>query len=556
MTKYQRVVFLLIVVGTAAVFATLWSAPPLTWDDDSNIFNNPYFRAGWWLTFWQSAYFGLYVPVTSFVWQVIYTYSNGAFWPYRALNLYLHLANVGLVFVLLRSLSTRWKLNTLWPAILGTALFALHPLQVETVAWISGGRDALSAFFTLIAVCFYFRDERWRSFILATVFFVLALLSKPSVVVLPVLFALFDLFLRRQSIRQLYPRLAIWLLFSLAAIYQTRAAQADHIPSVEWWQRPWIMLDTFAFYVRGLLWPWPLSANYARTPEYVLSQTRTLIPALIFLAALVSFAGWAFRKDRRILPVIAAWLLLLLPVSGLVSFAFQKISTPADHYHYLAMAAVAAGVVWSADRLVRWHRPFYILGTVVLLAFLVVSFWRVQVWTSDEAFFKDMASYAPHSYSSGIGMSIVMCQDLKEYEEGVRWTEVALKARPNDILALGNQAYCYLHAGNHFKVTELDAHLDSLDLENLERTQPTAYSSFLASIGTSMIELKDYERGYQYLCEAYRVKPAEPHHARNLEIATRILKEQGLVPVCEDSGDSSPEGGIETLLAPPQEDGE
>src|SRR4051794_26838231 len=98
---------ILIVLLAAVVFATLWSAPPLTWDDDSNIFNNPYYHAGWWGTFWQSPYFGLYVPVTRTMWQVLFSLGGGAAWPYRAFNLLLHLGNIALTYVLLNSLARR-----------------------------------------------------------------------------------------------------------------------------------------------------------------------------------------------------------------------------------------------------------------------------------------------------------------------------------------------------------------------------------------------------------------------------------------------------------------
>lgn len=150
-------------------------------------------------------------------------------------------------------------------------------------------------------------------------------------------------------------------------------------------------------------------------------------------------------------------------------FRLSKISTTADHYHYLPMLAVSAAAVWLTDRLARWHRPVYVVSAVVVVILFCVTALRIPVWKKDETFFKDMAAYAPTSYSSAIGMSIVMCQDLKEYAQGVQWTELALKERPNDISALANQAFCHFHSGNHFRVAELDFYLDQMNLHELEK---------------------------------------------------------------------------------------
>lgn len=545
---WSVVAFILVV--TAVIYARLLAAPGLTWDDDSNIFNNPYYQAGWWGQFWIGPYFGLYVPITSFVWQVLFAIGGGAAWPYRVLNLLLHLGNTALVYLVLRGLARRWNLNGAWIAVIGTAVFALHPLQVETVAWLSGGRDLLATCFALLATLLYFRDSQPRTLALATLCFMLSLLSKPSGVMLPFVLVLFDLLIEPKRVRQAAPWLAVWLLLCFWPIVLTQAGQADVNVVTEWWARPWLMLDAYAFYIRGLVLPWPLSGNYARTPDTVLANSRTLIPAVAVLVATCGLAAYAWLKDKRLFSGLG-WMLLLLPVSGLVPFAYQKISTTADHYMYLPMVALAAFLMLALHTLARWHRPVFILCVIFLVGCAGVSFARVNVWQSDEAFFTDMANYAPKAYSTGIGMSIVMCQGRKDYDEGVRWTEVALAERPRDIMALANQAYCFLHAGNHFRVTELEFYLDQMNLRDLEEKQPTAYSSLLASIGTAKIELKDYEDGYQYLCEAYRIKPSEPNHARNLEIAGEILKNQNIEPFCENEVDGEVDGeGVDDLLQP------
>ena len=538
----------LIFVVAAAVFGSLLKAPPLTWDDDTNIFSNPYFQSGQWWRLWDAPYYGFYTPVPSTVWAALYHLGGGAAWPFRALNLVLHLTNGFLVYSLLRSAKSRWHLND-YAVLLALALFLLHPLQVQSVAWISGGRDLMATTFALGAVAAYFgrRDRRrfGRTFSAATALFVLALLSKPSVAALPVVVLLLDWIINERPQSRSLLKMGLWLAFSAAVVVLARDAQRSFggrelAPSdIAWGQQLLVVLDTYGFYLQKLIYPQGLAANYARTAGAALQDFTAVWSAILVLALLVSFGFLTRLIDRRY-ALIFAWFLALLPVSGLIAITLGRVSTVADHYHYPAMACLAASLAFVLSRL-SWGRlpAARVSGGAILLAAVALtgatSAARLHVWASDEAFFEDMAKTAPDSYGTALGMSILMCERRQQYDEGVRWTEVALKERPDDILAIANQAYCFLHAKNYFRVIELEAYLGKLDLDELETRQPTAYSSLLASIGTAYIEQKEYGDGFQFLCEAYRVKPSEPGHARNLEIAADILRRHHLDPVCEDT---------------------
>lgn len=532
--------FLLAVLSiTGLIYLGLFDAPQLTWDDDSNVFANPYFQAGMLKPLWTEAYFGLYVPVTSTVWAALYWVFQGAVWPFRVLNLVLHLCNIVFVWLILRTLSERWRVAP-WAAMVGLAIFALHPMQVQAVAWISGGRDLLGAFFALAAVTVYFRWPKTAGFAAATVLFTCGLLSKPSTTVLPLLIPLLVYILDPDRLIQALKRSSLWLLLALGAIGMTWAAQLEHLPDVPWVYRPLIMADATAFYAVKFFTPWTMAANYERTPEFIIAQPWWPMArgAAFLVVALVGFR-WAARHDRRWLLGLI-WLGLLLPVSGIVVFGYQKISTVADHYHYLPMAVVATLIALALSVRPLPKTISIALVALITCALAYASFARAQAWKNNRAFFTDMARTAPNAYSTALGMSIVMCDELKEYAEGIQWTEVALRARPDDILALANQAFCHLHAGHYDKVIELELTLRRLDVDELARKQPTAFSSLLASIGTAMIETKDLDGGYQFLCDAYLVKPAEPNHLRNLQIATEILKSEGLDPRCngeDEEGD-------------------
>lgn len=541
-SRFSNAIWLiLILLAAAVVYARLISAPALTWDDDSNIFANPHFQAGEWAIFWQEPYFGLYIPVTSWIWGALYNLGQGSFVPFRVLNLVLHLANSFMVFVLLRGLAARWSLPAV-SVLLGTAIFALHPVQVNTVAWISGGRDLLAAFFALASLCVYFGNRppggetSYSRFALATALFLTSTLCKPSTAVLPLVVLGVEVLLDG-SIRKVTALcLSLWSFFAGAVAWLNHMAQDQFAePSLSVFQRLLVVLDTYSFYLQKFVAPVDLTANYARTPESALASGTMTASVVMTIAVLAGFCFLSWRRDRRYL-LILIWFAAMLPVSGLWPFAYQKVSTVSDHYNYLPMALMAAMTAFVLSR-VDWDKlakpVSHTLLIIVVLLLSTLSWNRAQAWTNDVQFFTDMSQHSPESYATALGMSIVMCEDLQQFEDGIKWTEAALKAKPLDILALANQAFCFLNARNYFRVIELEYYLGQLDIEELEQNQPTAYSSLLASIGTAYIEQQEYEDGFQFLCEAYRVKPGESSHLTNLNIAKDLLKAKGIEPTCE-----------------------
>ncbi len=541
-SRYFNAIWLIIILlAGAVVYGRLILAPPLTWDDDTNIFANPYFLSGQWAIFWQEPYFGLYIPVTSWIWGVVYNLGQGSSIPFRVLNLVLHLANSFMVFMLLRGLAARWTLPAV-SILIGVAVFALHPLQVNAVAWISGGRDLLAAFFALACLCVYFGNRphggetSYSRFALATALFLISTLCKPSTAVLPAVVLGIEALLDGNIKKMTALGLSLWAFFAAAVAWLTHIAQEQYDEAtISIFDRALVVLDTFSFYLQKFVAPVELTANYARTPESALASGTMIASVVMAIAVLLGFSFLSMKRDRRYL-LILIWFAAMLPVSGIWPFAYQKVSTVSDHYNYLPMALMATLTAFVVSR-IGWDKlakPVAHVVLVLLVLLLSTLSWnRAQAWTNDVEFFTDMSQHSPESYATALGMSIVMCEDLQRFEDGIKWTEAALKAKPLDILALANQAFCFLHARNYFRVIELEFYLGQLDIDELELKQPTAYSSLLASIGTAYIEQQEYEDGFQFLCEAYRVHPGESSHLTNLNIAKDLLKTKGIEPTCE-----------------------
>ncbi len=311
----------------------------LGWDDDKNILMNPFIINGDFWAIWGQSFYGLYVPLA-------YT--------------------VGISFSIWRAQSTAYitrsmSFSFMWPTFhfgLPLALdgqcrlakrefggcysFALHPVQIESVAWISGMRDLLSSFFVLLAVLSNFSENKWMRFGVSPLLFGFALLCKPAVVAVPAGLWLVKVFRSPASAWKTTLEYAGWILLAVPIFFITRNTQVQFgIFEAELWQRPLIMVDALGFYVAKFFWPFPLSADYGRTPRWLVEHWDAVWPnALIAMGALVA----ALRSRSVWRYSLSGFVILILPVSGITTFAFQQISTVADRYCYLAFIPLMWGL--------------------------------------------------------------------------------------------------------------------------------------------------------------------------------------------------------------------
>ncbi|MDH7570696.1 MAG: hypothetical protein QHJ73_14035, partial [Armatimonadota bacterium] len=374
------VVPLLLLLITTGVFWEVRHLQFLNWDETIHVTANEYFdpvtpeRV---LRFWQRPFSGMYIPVVYTLWAGIAAFARNVPRPdgtfalnpsaFHTANLVVHLLNVLLAYSLLHRL-----VRKPWAAAAGAALFAIHPLQVEPVAWVPGFRDLVAAFFSLLALRLYVAmvdnpsaTRRGILYPAAFVAFVLALLAKPGSAVVPfVALALHRWALGRpflQGVRLLWP----WWIASLPPQLITRSEQSFATPTPVW-ARPFIAGDALAFYLGKLAWPVGLCADYGRTPEEVLGHAWGYLTWLA--PAVLGVLVWRGRARRPMLLAAAALFSLgLLPVLGFVPFIFQQFSTVADRYAYLALLGPAVALAWWLS---TQRRPAAGVATSAVLAAL------------------------------------------------------------------------------------------------------------------------------------------------------------------------------------------
>ena len=350
------------------------------WDDErAHLTQHENFMNGNLKAIWKPGS-GMYIPFSYTVWYAIKKISEDQYgnikpFAFRFTNLMLHGINAWLVFMLLFML-----VKNASASFFGALLFMAHPLQIESVVWISEFRGLLASFLAFSSLIIYLKViekndtvsgiRNSTGFLISTVLFLLAVLSKPTVIMLPFATAALIWFFYRDKMKACIQSLVLWLLVFIPVALITGAMPAPELTfvSVSPWLNPLIAAYSTGFYFFKILLPVNLSPCYGVTPAEVI---RTAWP----FAALVFWLVSAFFifKNRDKHPVIIAGiiflLLALLPVSGLRSFDYQRFSVVADRYVYFGMFGVALAVaqLWlkgsRVDRLKFFSSTEFPAGT-------------------------------------------------------------------------------------------------------------------------------------------------------------------------------------------------
>jgi tetratricopeptide (TPR) repeat protein len=364
------------------------------WDDPHTIAENPRLNPpniGNTLYYWGHFAAGLYVPVTYTAWSALAAISRSGgggtlvAWPFHVASLIAHGAAATFVFLILRRLLDGRDA----PACIGAMLFAVHPLQVEAVAWTSGLKDVLAGAFALAAVHQHIVSTSSggrRTSLTAIGCFLLAMLSKPSAVVILPMIATIDLLLLRRSFREVATSLLPWVLVTVPILIVARIVQeTGGIPTLPMWKRLLVAGHALMFYLRSLFVPVDLGFDYGRSPEFIFAsgeaRTAWILPAVVAVMIAVSRSRWLAAAGLLFVSGLAMNL-------GLAPFQFQFYSTVADHYVYLAMLGPALAAAWvmarpaparGAAAVTIYACAGIIVATLVGLSFRQAGFWKDSV---------------------------------------------------------------------------------------------------------------------------------------------------------------------------------
>lgn len=425
--RASRFALLVTIVCAIVYFPAVHGAP--IWDDHDFVFNNPLVTSPDGLgRIWLSTENADYWPITYSCFWVLHAVFGDATTAFHVLNVVVHAAGALALFWMLRELG----LEHAWVAAL---LFALHPVQVEAVAWIIQLKTVLATAFGFSAGALFLRWERdGRAALLAAaaVVFAAAMASKTSAVTLPVCFLL----LRRTRRGLIGASVlgAIGLGFGLVAVWFHRLHYLVGTAVVR--------DDTFVervvtagwavwFYLLKAVVPYPTAFVYPRWEVDVSSPTAWL-PLVALAIAFVLIRRWP-----AVLLAASIYVLQLAPVVGFVDIPFMQFSLVADHWQYAALAAPLALVAYVL-RNVETKRVV-VLAAIVGVAYGALSFARAGRYVSEVAVFRATAEHNPDSLMVQINLGRALIRE-GDKAGARRAFEAAVAIDGSSAVALNNLA--------------------------------------------------------------------------------------------------------------------
>lgn len=510
---YLEIVLLIVVLG-AVVFYPVFQASFLLWDDPYHLARNPYFQPGGYWNFWAKPYFGLYVPVAYSVWFAVWNWISQEPWIFHAINLGLHEANAIFLFLILH----RNLRFSRWVAGLASLVFFLHPLQVESVAWVSELRGLLATLFGLWALRIWLQERiSWRQAVVAVCIFALGMLSKPSIAVLPLLVLILKIFAHKiepGSAKMSGSERTKFLASTVTAIviatalglvtYVTQASETVAVYAFV--DRVLLAGDSLGWFIAKFFWPHPLVMDYGRSASLILSE-KLWIPSLLLIAAadaalLVGFKFLGLHRNLRFwtgLGLLIAW---WLPNSGVLSAFLQDFSLVADRYFYGAMVGVAVLLAIFLERVkdLKW-----VLG-VGLIVWAGLSWQQAKFWQSDESLFSHTLEFNPQSFFAlnNLGQAYVNAGKPMVAEPLLN---AARSLRPDEAGPILSLMLSAVKREDHEKVITLARNfLANARAVELNHDSPQFFD-ILSTLGYSLAILEKWPEAQAALCESLRLNP-------------------------------------------------
>ena len=419
---------------------------------------------------------------------------------YHFVNLVLHGLNVLLLLAVLR----RLRLRRAW---LAAGIFALHPVMVESVAWITELKNTLSGAFYFGAALAYLRfdaERRGRWYALALGLFILALGSKTVTATLPG--ALLVIFWWQRGAlawrRDAWPLVPFFALGAVSGLFTgwvelklIGASGAEFGQTLV--ERGLIAGRVIWFYLGKLVWPADLVFIYERWPISQREAWQYLYP----LAALVTLAAlwWLRRRSRGPLAGALIFTGTLFPVLGFFNVYPFQFSFVADHFQYLAslgvIVPVAAGLAAFGDRV--GPRPVAFAGAALLLGLGILTYRQSRIYRDAETLYRATIARNPACWLAYSNLGMVV-QQRRAYDEAITLYETALKLRPQDVTT-------YYNLGSALAVQRrLPAAVEAL--KTAVRLRPS-YAKAHHNLGNALAELGRLAEAEIHFATAVRLRP-------------------------------------------------
>lgn len=433
----QRLLIFLCLGICLLVYARALFFPHISWDDPEMLFSNRDVKTFDLAALFSTQYVGNYIPVTMLLHALAYWCFGDNDLLHHLLNLSLHLCNALLVYRLSQELFRNTRIS-----LLALLLFVLHPLQVETVMWISELKNILSAFFSLLALLAWLRYRRGASgkqLAFSLLCFILALLSKPSAVVFPLLVLLLDWFegqgFTKKRLLEYLPLLLLSVLFAYITLQTQSAAQfINRSHEFPWWQRLAFAGLALLNYFRLFLFPYPLSIIYPYPEGKALNFIAGICAWLLLSIALVVL----YRRQKRS-DLFALCFILINFILVLQFIPFGEVLY-ADRYAYMPLVGFAWLLGHVLSRL-RLDARTWLYVLMPLLTFTTYS--RSAVWKSALNLYENILAIYPRSFVA-LNSAGIECMRMDRDKKALDYFNRSVKVKPENYKTHYNRGLIYL----------------------------------------------------------------------------------------------------------------
>ncbi|MBW1861390.1 MAG: tetratricopeptide repeat protein [Deltaproteobacteria bacterium] len=429
---------------------------------------------------------------------------------YHFNNLLLHIANTLILFLCLnRMTGARWRSAFI------AALFAFHPLHVESVAWVIERKDVLSTFFWMLSLWSYIRYvERpiMSKYLLILLFFLLGLLSKPMLVTFPFTLLLLDYWPLQRfkhlyikdgrfiGLRPIWDKVPLIILATISSFATFFTAQSTStvvsLNTLPIKFRIGNAFISYSSYIKKMLWPQDLAVFYPH-PGHTLSISQVIVSGLLLIFISIWFIKSA--RSKPYLPVGWFWYLgTLIPVIGIIQVGALSM---ADRFTYIPLIGLFLIIAWGIpDLFKKWYYMKYVLifcAGFALSLCIILTFFQVKYWKNSITLFEHAIEVNSNNYLAHYNLALASSKK-GDFKKAIRHFDMTLRLRP-DYASAHNEIGISLAGESRFKEA-IEHHLKALlfDPEN---------HTYHNNLGVTLAKHDKLEKAVSHYSEALRIKP-------------------------------------------------
>ena len=474
--KVQLYWYLLLAAITLICFLPMFQNGFTNWDDQHYVTENPMLIGPDWHAIFTQPVASNYHPLTMLTLAFNYQISQLDPSSYMTLNLILHIANTLLAFYFILLISGR----NVWVSFLTAVIFAIHPLHVESVAWVSERKDVLYTFFFILSLIQYWKyleSGKKSSLWLCFIFFILSLLSKPAAIILPLVLVALDYWksgaINIRPFTRKIPFLLIALVFAIITLFiQKESGAVSDLNKFPIWTRPLfasygLMIYFFRFFI-----PYPLSVFHPFPAASNLGLPVLLSP--IFLLAFIG-ALFYFRKNRLIIFSFVFFIINLLLVLQIISVGAAIVSERYTYVPYIGLAFLFSMLIHKYliknGSSLKW-----IISLVVIASLGTITYGRVQVWKNGGTIWDNAVAIYPDAstirlnranYKITLAINPAYSNETEAlYQSALDDVNIAIHNSTGFAKAYENRAFIYYNTGKYDEAFEDANTLLKLDTLN------------------------------------------------------------------------------------------